>query len=155
MKAVSIRVNTDHLIRLSISGNKSHFDILIRPADKGDGHTNRLMVVLQPELLHHLDGEHVHLQLRKPPPDAHPRPEAERNGSKGMRNVLTRTSAQPSLRLLRLLQFRKVPLVFHGDEVPVGDHCLAGDLITEIYLTEGGRSNPGIDTETLSTFIGS
>ena len=128
MKAVSIRVNTDHLIRLSISGNKSHFDILIRPADKGDGHSNRLMVVLQSELLHHLDGEHVHLQLRKPPPDAHPRPKAERNGSEGMRRVLTRTSAQPALRL-ELLWFGEVLLVVHGEEVPVGDHRLAGDLV--------------------------
>ena len=142
------------MIKFSISWDKFHFDIPIGPADKGDGHSNGLMVVLQPELLHHLDGEHVHLQLRKPPPDAHPRPEAERNGSEGMRSVLTRTFAQPALRL-ELLGFGEVLLVVHGEEVPVGDHCLAGDLITEIYLTEGGRSNPGIDTETLSTFIGS
>ena len=111
-----------------MSGDKFHFDIPVRPADKGDGHTNRLMVVLQSELLHHLDGQHVHLQLRKPPPNAHPRAEAERNGSEGMRSVLTRTSAQPALRL-ELLWFGEVLLVVHGQQVPVGDHCPAGDLV--------------------------
>lgn len=126
-----------HVIRFSISWDKFHFDIPIRPADKGDGHTNGLMVVLQSELLHHLDGEHVHLQLGKPPPDAHPRTEAERNGSEGMRSVLTRTSAQPALRL-ELLGFGKVLLVVHGEEVPVGDHCPAGDLVAAKHHVLGG-----------------
>ena len=67
------------MIKFSISWDKFHFDIPIGPADKGDGHSNRLMVVLQSELLHHLDGEHVvhlqgehvvHLQLSDPPSDA-------------------------------------------------------------------------------------
>ena len=75
------------MIKFSISWDKFHFDIPIGPADKGDGHSNGLMVVLQSELLHHLDGEHVvhlqgehvvhlqgehvvHLQLSDPPSDA-------------------------------------------------------------------------------------
>ena len=123
------------MIGLSISGNKFHFDIPIRPADKRDGHTNGLMVVLQPELLHHLDRQHVHLKLREPPPDAHPRAEAERNGSEGMGSVLTRTSAQPALRL-ELPWFGEVLLVVHGEQVPVGDHRPSGDLAAAMHKTK-------------------
>ena len=108
---------------LSISGNKSHFDIPIRPTDKGDGHSDGLMVVLQSELLDHLDRQHVHLQLGKPPPDAHPRAKAEGNGSEGMGSVLTRTSAQPQLRL-ELLRLGEVLLIVHGKQVP-GSHLIS------------------------------
>ena len=76
------------MIRFSISWDKFHFDIPIRPADKRDGHSNGLVVVLRSDFSHQVDGEHI-----------------------------------------ELLRFRKVPLVFHGEEVPVGDHRLAGDLV--------------------------
>ena len=61
MKAHVTEEKVISLFKFSISRDEFHFDVSVGPADKWDGHANGLMMVLQSELLHHLDGQYVHL----------------------------------------------------------------------------------------------
>ena len=55
------------------SRNELESDVLVRLVDELGVEPHVAVVVLQAVALQHLDGEHVALQLREPPPDTHPR----------------------------------------------------------------------------------
>ena len=85
--------------------------------------TNGLIMVPHPELLHHLGRLHVQCTPPARRTSARCTSEAEGNGSEGMGSVLTRTSAQPPLRL-QLLRLGEVLLIVHGKQVP-GSHLIS------------------------------
>ena len=80
-------------------------------------------MVPHPELLHHLGRLHVQCTPPARRTSARCTSEAEGNGSEGMGSVLTRTSAQPQLRL-ELLRLGEVLLIVHGKQVP-GSHLIS------------------------------
>ena len=55
------------------SRNELQSDVLVRLVDELGVEPHVAVVVLQAVALQHLDGEHVALQLREPPPDTHSR----------------------------------------------------------------------------------
>ena len=55
------------------SRNELEPDVLVRLVDELCVEPHVAVVVLQAVALQHLDGEHVALQLREPPPDTHSR----------------------------------------------------------------------------------
>ena len=55
------------------SRNELEPDVLVRFVDELCVEPHVAVVVLQAVALQHLDGEHVALQLREPPPDTHAR----------------------------------------------------------------------------------
>ena len=51
------------------------------------------MMILNLEPLKKFDNENLHLQLSEPPPNAHARTKAKRNGSKGVSCVVLRAAS--------------------------------------------------------------
>ncbi len=115
-------------------------DGTVGPACEGCDHVKRLAArILQSEPLEHPQRQHLHLQLRKPPANAHARPVTEGDVRERVGGVVGGAAAQPPLGE-ELARPRVVALRQLVDDAGDADAGAGGDLVAGQHQRHLGQA---------------